>query len=516
MKTIFIICFGFINIFLGDFNSKAAERINIEFEEMSIPIAIDQLSNLSTFREDSTELIEWFKTKQIKNFLQLSRFLEFPIFKQEGFSKQILRSWMGRKLISQLSQTIIIPKDKDGVQIFNTIENLFDKKQEISILDILREIPNKEIKLNLNNLILIISSWKKELEQQQALVEKLNLVKISDLKDSHYLKKKEIDAFRIYTREIDVSHRDKPINIEIFEPNIIDLKKDLIIFMPGLGGDNGNFKWIGKALANRGWPVIFIDHPGSNSEAFNSVINENDTLPGGADIFLYRIKDLDEVLISFENNSLGFQNKSYILMGHSLGSLISFLYEGNPPINGLDKRCDNALNDLGLTNLSKLLQCQLSEIPIPEFNKSSKLRAIVGFSAFGGLIWPSSNSSGIDVPILLIGGTYDLITPLISEQFKVFLANENNSLSRFLIIEGASHFSPIRFDKNQLKGDVFKINKNFIGVYPNDVQNLSIEIIIKFLDTLDRKRGLLIEKRNTNNLNFHVLSKKELIEMQKN
>ena len=39
----------------------AAEKINIKFEEMSIPLTIDQLLNLENYKDDSTEVIDWFK-----------------------------------------------------------------------------------------------------------------------------------------------------------------------------------------------------------------------------------------------------------------------------------------------------------------------------------------------------------------------------------------------------------------------------------------------------------------------
>ena len=100
-------------------------------------------------------------------------------------------------------------------------------------------------------------------------------------------------------------------------------------------------------------------------------------------------------------------------MGHSLGALIALLYEGNKPTDQLKDRCDEALKDFAMTNLSKLLQCQLSEIPFSEENNINKASSIIGFNSFGSLLWPKENSSGIKTPTLLIGGTYDLITPLI-------------------------------------------------------------------------------------------------------
>jgi len=174
-------------------------------------------------------------------------------------------------------------------------------------------------------------------------------------------------------------------------------------------------------------------------------------------------------------------------MGHSLGALIALLYEGNQPTDQLEDKCDSALKDFALTNLSKLLQCQLSEIPFPKKNNTNKASAIVGFNSFGSLVWPKENSAGIKTPTLLIGGTYDLITPLMNEQFRVFSAL-NNPSNRFLIIEGASHFSPIRINKSfEENNDLFKVSESFIGSDPIIVQDLSAKFIVEFLKNIKNK-----------------------------
>ena len=173
MKYIFIIFFGFYGLFFNH-GLKAAEKINIKFEEMKIPLTIEQLSKLEKYKDDSTELIDWLKKNGLIRFFELSKFLEFPVFKEEGINRELLRSWIGRKILTELSKTITVPNDNNGIEIYNTIENLLDEKKEISTLDIIKALPSEEISLDIDNLILIISSWKKELAMQQNLILKLN------------------------------------------------------------------------------------------------------------------------------------------------------------------------------------------------------------------------------------------------------------------------------------------------------------------------------------------------------
>ena len=208
-------------------------------------------------------------------------------------------------------------------------------------------------------------------------------------------------------------------------------------------------------------------------------------------------------------------------MGHSLGALIAFLYEGNLPKENFTNRCNLALKDFAVTNLSKLLQCQLNEIPLPKKKNLKKANGIIGFNSFGSIIWPKEKDSGIEIPVLFIGGTYDLITPLMSEQFNVFFSTSSNPLNRFLIIEGASHFSPIRISNDNSENlestDIFKINKSFIGSNPNLVQNLSLKVIVEFLENLKNNESIKIRKnQRENNLDFHILDRKTLKQVIKN
>jgi hypothetical protein len=119
------------------------------------------------------------------------------------------------------------------------------------------------------------------------------------------------------------------------------------------------------------------------------------------------------------------------------------------------------------------------------------------------------------MPILLIGGTYDLITPLIGEQFKVFLS-ANNPLNRFLIVEGASHFSPIRINNKEIN-DIFKIGEPFIGSDPLSVQELSLRILVEFINKMKEKEGLNITSNQRElDLDFHILDKKNIKEISSN
>ena len=72
MKFIFILFFSFFS-FCSAKDAIAAEKINIKFEEMSIPLTIDQLLNLENYKNDSTEVIEWFKQNGFLKIFEISK-----------------------------------------------------------------------------------------------------------------------------------------------------------------------------------------------------------------------------------------------------------------------------------------------------------------------------------------------------------------------------------------------------------------------------------------------------------
>ena len=137
---------------------------------------------------------------------------------------------------------------------------------------------------------------KNELSMQQELLSKLNKLEKTNHNSFKKTEKESTQDLIKIDKKINASHRAKPFEIEIWKNNKTSDDKELVIFMPGLGGEINNFKWIGNELAQRGWTILYIDHRGSNLESFIEVLEGKETIPGSADFFLYRIKDLDAVL----------------------------------------------------------------------------------------------------------------------------------------------------------------------------------------------------------------------------
>jgi predicted dienelactone hydrolase len=168
------------------------------------------------------------------------------------------------------------------------------------------------------------------------------------------------------------------------------------------------------------------------------------------------------------------------------------LAAGADPVPGIDRRCRASLAAIPLTNLSELLQCELADSrALKTAPLDPQPLAVVGLNSFGGLIWPRGNQTQpLEMPLLLFGGTLDLITPPLDEQIPLLQRLGHHPLSRVVVVEGASHFSPIRVESQagSVQGDdLFQLGEELVGVNPLTVQTLITQEIIRFLEQLESK-----------------------------
>ncbi len=494
------------------YSFKAAERFEVHFEDMSIPISIDELNDWTKDDNSSndSEIANWLNLLGLKSRNGLVKFFQTPFIQDKEMALQLLRSWFGRKMLDEVSSLVKLDKDKSPSIVADTLESLLTSKDNVTILDLVTELPGEVIHLDLDGMVKVANSWRNELQKQQELL--LNLSNLS-INSSKKLDKKDLSSelqesiYEVFP--LSVKHRQEPLNIEIWNPSTRNQKRSSwIVFMPGLGGDKSHFRWLARSLSHHGWPVIVLEHPGSDSDSLQALLDGRLPAPG-LEVIPNRLSDIKEVLVARENGTIKVPGSKLVLMGHSLGSLTAFLASGAVPQPGLEQRCEKAISDFSLTNLSEILQCQLTDFTLPKQARIKELKGIVAINSFGSLLWPRNSSMQINFPVFLTGGTFDLITPAITEQLGLLLATKNNQLSRILLIEGASHFSPIRVkgQLNQSTGkDVFQIGESLVGFHPLSVQSVLAAEIINFLNNFEDNKAIPVTlNQSQDDLRFHIL-----------
>jgi len=492
---------------------QAAERFEIHFDGMSIPISIKELIDWSNGEEETnSELASWLNLLGFKERKGLAKFLSTPLVRDKSMARQILQSWSGRKLLDEVSDLILMDEDSSGESVLDTLEILLNKKDEVTTLDLLNSLSVKAIHIDLDGWIDVANNWRSELNKQQKLISDLlsideKSVKRDKSKDLLF----EIKESQYKLISLSVSHRKEPLNLELWNPSFREkTRKNWILLMTGLGGDRNHFNWLARSLSHNGWPVVVLDHPGSDSLALEALVKGKLPLPG-AEVIPDRVNDLDSVLKAKNSGKIDISAEKVVLMGHSLGALTAIYASGVKIDDQLENRCQKVVDNLFLTNLSSLLQCQLVDITLQDRENMENLAAIVGMNSFGSFLWQKNLDNQINIPLFFTGGTFDLVTPSVSEQLGLLVALSSSPYSRVLLIEGASHFSPIRVEGQMKQSDgkdLFNLGKSIVGYHPLSVQSLLSFEIINFLEKLEEKKSILSNLNLVKgDLKFHILDR---------
>ena len=475
--------------------ARTASELVVRLDGMDLPFSINDLGGwLRGEERGSSELSVWLNLLEEDSRQGVIDLLKAPLINDRSMARQILNSWAGRRLLDQVSDLVLVDDDATGQTVQVTLESLLDKRAQVTTLDLLEALPAKRVRLDLDALLPVASSWRRQLQRQQALVKTLNQLPVSSLtKRTDPVDQAESASDRALQRlTLPVEHRAQPLQIQLWRPLSADgrERRHWLVLMPGLGGSPDHFRWLGRALSRQGWPVLVLEHPGSDALAVQALL-EGRRPPPGAEVLPDRLRDLDAVLDARQRGVFKLPGTRLVLGGHSLGALTALLAAGAGPETGLGRRCGQDLDDLPISNLSRLLQCQIEEVPLPAVRPPKQLAAVVGLNSFGSLLWPRRIPLPGDVAVFLSGGTLDLITPPLSEQLGLLRSLPANPATRAVLVEGASHFSPVRVE-GQSGGsqgeDVFQLGEELVGVQPLRVQAQLEREIVRFLLDLELGR----------------------------
>jgi predicted dienelactone hydrolase len=275
-----------------------------------------------------------------------------------------------------------------------------------------------------------------------------------------------------------------------------------VLLLPGLGGDADQLGWLAEVLAEYGWSSVVLQHPGSDAAAMKASL-DGDRLPPGAETLALRLADVEATLAAQRQGRLPVRGDGVVFIGHSLGGLTALLAAGLEPERGLAERCSRGRDRLPITNPSLLLQCELPSVGVPDAAAPpADLRGLVLFNSFGSLLWPGRGLSPLKLPVLMVGGSLDLVTPPLQEQLALFMAPADPR-SRLVLVEGGSHFSPVRMTASEEA--VFKLGRDLVGEDPLRVQSLLLRFTTEFLQGLEQPMALPPQRRTLDRVRAYLL-----------
>lgn len=474
---------------------RAAELLELRIDSLQIPIHLDQLEAWSRQRGGDGSLAgdlgPWLGLLDARSRADLQRMLRAPLLRDQSFGSQLLDTWAGGQLLDELGSLLTTSDGGSTTTLLQiTLRRLLEQRREVTLLELLEALPPQTLNLRLDGLVSLGQRWRFQLKRQQQAIVRLGSLPLRRIEP--HASANEIagadagrpDPPQPLRLRLAVPGRRDGLPLEIWaasrerRPN-----QPWVLMMPGLGGNAEQLGWLARALAQRGWPVVVVQHPGSDGLALRAALNGQQP-PPGAETLSIRLADVEAVVAAQRLGRLPVNGAGLVLAGHSLGGLTALLAAGIAPQPGLEGRCRTALERLPIHNPSRLIQCQLPERALPHPSRPpADLRALVLFNGFGSLLWPGPGLGALPVPLLMVGGSLDLVTPPLDEQLALFLA-VRDPRSRLVVVHGASHFSPLRM--TQRDEALLRLGRELVGADPLRVQGVLLDVTSAFLSSLEQ------------------------------
>ena len=220
----------------------------------------------------------------------------------------------------------------------------------------------------------------------------------------------------------------------------------LVVISHGLGSDLTTFAYLAKHLASHGFAVAVPEHPGSSASQIESLLTGLDSNVTPPEELIDRPLDIQFLLDRLtEKYAQQIDTNNVGILGQSFGAYTALAISGatlNWPV--LERDCDND-SIKNSWNLSLLIQCLALEIPDGDRDlelKDERITSAIAINPLTSSVFGRQGLSQIDVPVMIVSGSADPITPALSEQIVPFTWLKNIKKYLVLLTEG-THFSTL-------------------------------------------------------------------------
>ena len=402
---------------------------------------------------------------------------------------QFLYSYQGEKILERVGNVIQTKAYQSGFYAIRSALILAAADEEaggLTPLNVLRKFPTKGIRIDSAKGFKIIEDLSKILQKSNqaisaveaeaeteaetvALVNKTNFPNL--LRPGYIRYRKQLLTMRDRDRQ-----RSFPVSLYI--PDLLADRNNplpLVVISHGLGSDRTTFEYFARHLATQGFAVAVPEHPGSNASQIQNLLSglDNDVTPPKE--LLDRPLDIQFLLDRLtEDYGKRIDTQNVGIIGQSFGAYTALALSGAElNFESLERDCANLDESW---NISLLLQCLALELPyepIPKL-KDERIVAAIAINPLTSALFGKESLKEIDIPVMLVSGSADPITPALSEQIVPFtwLATEEKYLA---LLKGGTHFSTL----NESSGSI-PVPERAIGPDPKIAQDYIKQLGLAF------------------------------------
>jgi predicted dienelactone hydrolase len=434
----------------------AAENVILSYGLLEFDVSVDSLETYAKTGKIDDEL------QSYANFLTPKQLAEFKLGLTTSTDlshlaiAQFLYSFQGERILDRMSKVFKTEAHQPGFYAIRSalILAAADQNEGLTPLNVLRKFPTDSLRIDSRQGFKIFKDLSKVIQrngralsivEQEVQTERQELTMVTPQTRNLNLLISGNYSYRLQKLTMNDRRRDRTFPVDLYLPQTEDQQKlPLIVISHGLGSDVTTFSYLAKHLASHGFAVAVPEHPGSSAKQIEALLNglESDVTP--PEELINRPLDI-KFLLDRLTDRFGDQiDVNHVgMIGQSFGGYTALALAGAKiNWNLLHEDCPNIDTSW---NLSWLIQCLALQIPLvvaEQDLKDERITAAIAINPLVSSIFGQESLSKIKIPLMLISGSSDPITPSLSEQITPFtwLTTPEKYL---VLLKGGTHFSTL-------------------------------------------------------------------------
>jgi predicted dienelactone hydrolase len=467
------LAFGIFSILLTPNRSLSAERITFYYPPLGdFSVSTYDLEVFANTGKITTDFDYYARRVTPEQLKQLQDLLSTRFQLSPTLVSQFTYLPVGETVLRRLGKVLKTETRQNGFYALRSAFILAAKESGgFTVLNLLRRFPSNTLRLDFQETVSTVRELTELLKRRDSIVNAIALLSTENASQSQidFSQKDDLRSLgkikwqlQSFTLE-DKSRKVRKIPVDLYLPdtsteagNVAQRRSPLIVISHGVAEDKQSFAYLAKHLASYGFGVAVVEHVGDSAQKFQQFFAGLNTPPDAIEM-ANRPLDIKLLLDTLQadskyNTKLDIQKVG--LVGHSLGGYTVLALAG-AKVN-LEEITKNCRNNQSL-NISTLLQCEAvnisgntsentSENKLQNISEKfsnlqdSRIKAVVAVNPFSSWIFGERGMGEIKVPLMMVAGSQDIITPAVPEQIRPFtwLKQPDKYL---LVINNATHFS---------------------------------------------------------------------------
>ena len=472
---------GGLSVALTSLPARSTDKIYVDYKFFNRVIPV---SSLEAFVEDGAiddklqpyaHLISPEAQQEFREVMGEPLRAAGPDLPEQLYSPFVLSQWLyspiGERTLKFLGNFIQTSGHLNGQRALRASLILAAADPEgLTLINILKYFPTEGIRLKLDQILALVKDVKAEADQTDSVVAaitQLSEVAAADEPAINYAALPDLgqaSPYGVVKQSLllqdpsrkglwEAAYRTFPV--DLYLPSNLDAVPGpipVVVLSHGYADTRTRFVPFAESLAANGFAVALPEHIGSNA-AYRDAMEAgltNESFQAMA--FVNRPLDIRFLLDELERkNTAEFQGRLQMdrvgVVGHSLGGYTALAVAGATidPESGA-QRCDLDTNLPSALSTAYLLECEALELSgspdaIRQLTdgglRDSRVQLVMAFAPVSNL-FGETGISKIEIPVILVGGAYDIAAPVVPEQYAAFTWLTTPE-KYFYIAENTSH-----------------------------------------------------------------------------